>query len=580
MRVRRTRSIRRASFFGMLGGSLFFVVINFIILSAFAITMVYLFMSSQEENLSKVLINNLTEKQQRLISMSSTLADIVGSTSSENEKSLYLEKSIYSSKDIEGILILNNMGIITDTTNNYNDFLGIDFSGKDYYKGIITIKDKKTFISDSYISYKTKKVTLNIVSPIVKDNIIQGMVVLIVNPSIIENKDLNGLEYYLVDSNGDIIFQSYEGNVVSNEDNIKSSLIMDKGLKTEKPIFYKDKIKDEYVLGDIRKEPVTSMYILVQHNIFSNQALINGLLIFLGATILFVTIFIVVFSAEMSNTVINYIIIFKNQLKKITTGDYDIELSNMYPHDEINDIIESFTNMAVKIKQREEELQAYNEELVAANDEIKSMIDTIGRNEKEKKEQYLQIIWTMVNLLEIKDEYTAGHSKSVTFYAEEIAERLNRDYGFKLDIESIQVSAILHDIGKIGIEKEILSKPSGLTEEEYEIIKTHPIKGYYALKDIESLKEERKIIKYHHERYDGIGYPEGIKGDAIPFGARIICVADAFDAMISDRPYRKGLSIEQAINELKKNRGAQFDPLIVDVFVCMLHEGELGAANN
>lgn len=580
MKVQKSRSIRRASFLGMLSGSLYFVVINFIVLSALVITIMYLVMSSQEGNLSKILINNLTEKQQRLIDVSSTLANIIGSTSTVNEKTLFLEKSFLSSKDIEGILILNNRGIITETTNNYNDLLGIDFSGKDYYREIIKTKNNKTFISHSYISYQSKKLTFNVVSPIVKDNDIQSMVVLIVNPSIIENKDLEGLEYYLVDSNGDIIFQSYEGNVVSNEDNIKSSLIMDQGLIKQKPMFYKDKVTGEYVLGEIRKEPVTSMYVLVQHNIFSNKTLINGLLIFLGVTTLFVLIFVIVFSAEVSNIVTNYINIFKNQLRKITTGDYDIKLSNMYPHEEINDIIVNFTNMANKIKQREEELQAYNEELVAANDEIKSMVANLSRNEKEKKEQYLQIIWTMVNLLEIKDEYTAGHSKSVTFYAEEIAERLNKDYGFKLNIESIQVSAILHDIGKIGIEQEILSKPSRLTKEEYEIIKTHPTKGYYALKDIESLKEERKIIKYHHERYDGIGYPEGIKGDDIPFGARIICIADAFDAMTSDRPYRKGMTIEQAIDELKKYRGSQFDPLLVDVFVKMLQEGQLSTVNN
>lgn len=579
MKVQKIRSIRRASFFGLLGGSISFVIINFIILCAFIITMFYLLMSSQEDNLSRILINNLTEKNQQLINNTSTLADIIANSTSDDDKSFYLQKTFNSSKDIQGILVLNDKGIITNTSNNYNDFIGIDFSGKNYFKEAIKAKVKTTFIPNSSISYKTKKVTLNVVSTIVKDNKTEGMVVVIVNPNIIENNDLKGLVYYLVDSNGDVVFQSYEGNVVTNEDNIKSSLIMNEGLKREKPMFYKDKITGEYVLGFILKEPVTSMYVLVQHDIFNNKALINGLIILLSFTTIFVLIFIIAFSAGMSNIVTNYINIFKNQLKKISTGDYDIKLSNMYPHEEINDILESFVSMSRIIKQREEELQTYNEELVAANDEIKSMLTTISKNEKEKKEQYLQIIWTMVNLLEIKDEYTAGHSRAVTFYAEQIAERLNRDYGFKLDIESIRVSAILHDIGKIGIDKEILNKPASLTKEEYEIIKTHPIKGYYALKDIESLKEERRIIKYHHERYDGIGYPEGIKEDNIPFGARIICVADAFDAMTSDRPYRIGMSREEAIDELIKNKGKQFDPLIVDVFVIMLYENELKAEN-
>lgn len=580
MKVQKTRSIKRASFQTLLGGSLFFVTINFIILFIFVTTMFFLLMSWQEDNLSKVLINNLTEKNLRLINTSSTLADIMASDSSKNEKSFFLQKSFNSSKDIQGILILNDKGIITQASNNYEDFLGIDFSGKTYYSDAVKKNERTTFIPPSGISYKTKKVTLNIVSTIIKDNKLIGMVVLIVNPSIIENKDLEGLVYYLVDSNGDIIFQSNEGNVLSKEDNIKTSLIMSEGINNKKPMFYQDKITGEYVLGSIIKEPVTSMYVLIQHNIFSNKALINGLIILLGLTTLFAMLFIIIYSAHMSNTFTNYINIFKGHLKKITTGDYDIKITNMYPHEEINDIVVNFANMADKIKQREEELQTYNEELVAANDEIKTMLDTISKNEKDKKDQYLQIIWTMVNILEIKDEYTAGHSKAVTFYAEQIAERLNKDYGFNLDMESIEVSAILHDIGKIGIEKEILNKPACLSSNEYEVIKTHPVKGYYALKDIESLKEERKIIKYHHERYDGTGYPEGIKGDDIPFGARIICVADAFDAMIADRPYRKGMSKEKAVDELIKNKGKQFDPLIVDVFVNMLNEGELGAVND
>jgi len=353
MKAQKTRSIKRASFFSLLGGSVSFVVINFLILCVFIITMVFLLMSWQEDNLSKVLINNLTEKNLRLINTSSTLADIMASDSSESEKIFYLQKSFYSSKDIQGILILNNKGIITQTSNNYEDFIGMDFSGKSYYNEKIKENERTTFIPPSSISYKSKKVTLNIVSTIVKDNKVTGMVVLIINPSIIENRDLEGLVYYLVDSNGDIIFQSNEGNILTKEDNIKTSLIMNEGINRKKPMFYKDKITGEYVLGFIIKEPVTSMYVLVQHNIFSNNALINGLIILLGLTTLFVFVFVIIFSAEMSNVLINYITIFNNHLKKITTGDYDIQVTNMYPHEEINDIIVSFVNMADKIKQRE-----------------------------------------------------------------------------------------------------------------------------------------------------------------------------------------------------------------------------------
>lgn len=579
MRTKKIRSIKRASFFGMFKGGLTFLLINFIILSFFAVTMVYLFMCSQEQNISKVLINDLTEKYERLYSTSRTLASIMARDSSKDEKNFYLERAFGDSKDIQGVLILDKNGIISGATSNYKEFIGIDSSGENYYNKVIQSQSSDTFLTDSYVSFKTKQVTLNIISPIVVNNNITGMVVLIINPNIIQNKALDGIEDYLVDTEGDIIFQSNEGNVISREDNIKDTLIMKQGIGKTKSMFYKDKVSGNYVLGNIGKEPITSMYILVQHNILSDRGLVQGLTLALLLITLLILIYVFAFSMEISNSITVYVNMFKNQLKRISAGDYEINITNQYPYEEINEIIDSFTQMASKIKLREEELQAYNEELVAANDEIKSIISTLGKSEKERKEQYLQIIWTMVNLLEIKDEYTAGHSKSVTYYAEEIAGRLNRDYGFNINMESIQVAAILHDIGKIGIDGEILNKPSKLTKEEYEVIKTHPVKGYYALKSIESLKEERKVIKYHHERYDGQGYPEGIKGDSIPLGARIICVADAFDAMVSDRPYRKGLPIEKVVEELIKNKGIQFDPLIVDIFVSMLFEGEVDAQN-
>ena len=572
MKARKIRSVKQASFYGMMSGSLMFALINFLIFSIFLITFVYLFISNQEDNISRVLTNNLSEKQERIVNVSNSLAEIMANDKGENLSGINLERAIINFKDIQGVLVLDSKGIITETSNSYKEFLGIDLSGKDYYKKLMSDDKKDTVVSNSYVSHNNKKLTLNIVSPILKDDQLLGMVVVLINPGIIENKELKGMEYYLVNSNGDIIFQSYEGNVITKEDNIKGSLIMESGLEKKNSLFYRDKLINKLVLGSIRKEPVSSMYVVVQYNLFENKTLLNGLLIILGMAVVFVFLFILVISAQASTVMTNYINIFKDEVKKISAGNYDIRLSNKYPHEEINEIIDNFNNMAHKIRLREEELQAYNEELVAANDEIRTMLSTLSKTEKERKEQYLQIIWTMVNLLEIKDEYTAGHSKSVTYYTEEIAERLNKNYGFKLDVEKIQISAMLHDLGKIGIGGDILNKSEGLTTDEYEIIKSHPMKGYYALKDIESLKVEREIIKYHHERYDGTGYPEGIKGDAIPLGARIICVADAFDAMVSDRPYRKGISIQMAVEELLQNKGTQFDSLVVDVFVAMLME--------
>lgn len=574
----KTRSIREASFHSMFRISLLVLLAGFLVISVFVITVAFLLVSSHQNNLSNILMNNYHEKQERILSISSTLSDILKEDNSQVQKELFLQNSIGNISDINGILILDEKGVVTDATDGYKDFIELDLSGKEYYREIINNKNKKYVIPSSYVSYKTKKITLNIATPVVKDNKLIGIVVVLVNPSIVENRNLRGLEYYLADSNGDIIFQSYDRNIVTKEDNIKDSVIMEKGLNSNKALFYKDKITNRFVIGSISEDPITSMFVVVQYDVFGNKAIFNGLAVLFALTVIFVIIFIVLISSRVSDAITKYINIFKNYAKRISSGEYDAKIHNNFRIEEISDIVGSLDTMADKIKKREEELQAYNEELIAANDEIKGMLESLSNSEKEKKEQYLQIIWTMVNLLEIKDEYTAGHSKAVTYYAEEISERLNKDYGFNIDVERIQVAAILHDIGKIGIDKDILNKPSRLTREEYDVIKTHPAKGYYALKNIESLKEERKIIKYHHERIDGSGYPEGIRGEEIPLGARIIGVADAFDAMVSDRPYRKGMPLQMAIGELERNKGTQFDPFIVEVFVDMLRNGQFEAA--
>lgn len=174
------------------------------------------------------------------------------------------------------------------------------------------------------------------------------------------------------------------------------------------------------------------------------------------------------------------------------------------------------------------------------------------------------IIKSLITALEARDEYTKGHSLRVQTYSVKIARNLKLP---NKKIRQVELSSILHDIGKIGIPDTILRKPSMLTDEEYDLIKKHPIIGYNILSSIEGLEEILDGIKYHHERFDGKGYPEGLKGKDIPLIARIIAVADTFDAITSDRPYRKGLPTEYALEEIKKVKGTQLDPEIVDTFL-------------
>jgi putative nucleotidyltransferase with HDIG domain len=571
MRNKKIRSVKRASFYGMLKYSIPFLIINFIIVCVFTAFLAYFLISSYEENITNVLISDISLKENNIKNISENIAEIIASPYIEKKnKEVFIDTIINREEDILGSLIIDDKGIISHTSEKYGNLIGYDFSKREYIQKAL-IK-KKTIVSEPYVAYETKQFIISVASPIKRKDDILGVVVILVDSTIIHNDKMRGLNYYVANMDGDIIFNSgYKG--LHYQDNILDSILMKNiNENISEPLFYKDKVRNKYLLSTIKVNKEDSMYLVVEYEIF-NKIFLNGLIIVFFLAALFVSLFLFLSSAKFSNIASEYSTIFTSELQKITKGNYDVDLSNMYPITEVNRIVSDFLDMAHKVNQREQELQVYNEELRAANDEINNMLITINKNKKDKKEQYIKIISTMLNLIEIKDEYTAGHSISVTEYSQQIAKKLNKDYGFNFDIEKIRVGAMLHDIGKIGIETKILNKPTRLTREEFEIIKTHPVKGFYALKEIDNFRTEREIVKYHHERYDGGGYPEGIKGDEISFEARIVCVADAFDAMTSDRSYRKSLPINTAVEELIKNKGTQFDPLIIDVFVGILKGG-------
>ena len=185
------------------------------------------------------------------------------------------------------------------------------------------------------------------------------------------------------------------------------------------------------------------------------------------------------------------------------------------------------------------------------------------------KKIYLQVITTLTYIVDMKDHYTHAHSERVTNYAAEIAKKMGLP---PRRIEIIKLAAQLHDLGKIGIRESVLTKPGRLTEEEWEEIKLHPIRGVEILKPFTFLSDVIELVKHHHERYDGKGYPSGQAGDNIELGARILAVADSFDAMTTKRSYADALSLDEAIEELKRCRGTQFDPQVVDTFIELLEE--------
>lgn len=189
---------------------------------------------------------------------------------------------------------------------------------------------------------------------------------------------------------------------------------------------------------------------------------------------------------------------------------------------------------------------------------------------EEAREALLSTIAALVQAAEAKDRYTRGHSERVTLYAMAIAEELKLPAE---EIEALRQAGLLHDIGKIAVSDQILRKPNELSPEDWKAIRSHPQRGVEIIRPVSALRPLIPIILYHHERYNGKGYPKGLKGEEIPLGARILAVADAYEAMTANRPYRPAMSKREAIERLKKGAGKQFDPKVVAAFLRLLEKG-------
>lgn len=207
--------------------------------------------------------------------------------------------------------------------------------------------------------------------------------------------------------------------------------------------------------------------------------------------------------------------------------------------------------------------------------EDREMLETLGNQAaiavenarliEGHKKMFLDTIMALAAAVDAKDPYTNDHSRNVSIYSKAIAEQLLLPAG---EIETLERTAILHDIGKIAIPESILNKPGKLTAEEFDMIKTHPVRGVKIVENIEQMMTDIVPgMKHHHERYDGKGYPDGLKGEEIPFPAQILAAADTYDALTSDRPYRKGPGHEFAVEEIKRCSGTQFSPRVVEAFL-------------
>ena len=222
--------------------------------------------------------------------------------------------------------------------------------------------------------------------------------------------------------------------------------------------------------------------------------------------------------------------------------------------------------------QASNEIQQLADTFNFMTDEIKQNIIGLQTAARENKELFMSAIRMLAAAIDAKDPYTRGHSERVKDYSLVIGRQMG--YG-ATELERVEIAALLHDVGKIGIDDRILRKPTNLTPEEFEVMKTHPDKGASILAQIAQLADIIPGTRGHHENYDGSGYPNGLKGEEIPLLARIITIADTFDAMTTDRPYQKAFSLEFALNRIRSMASIKYDPKIVDAFSRACEEGKV-----
>src|SRR5919206_4086131 len=230
-------------------------------------------------------------------------------------------------------------------------------------------------------------------------------------------------------------------------------------------------------------------------------------------------------------------------------------------------------NFAQRITVRSRtELGALGESFNQMTDRLERYIEDLRRAAEENRELFLGTVKSLAAAIDGKDPYTRGHSERVARFSIAIAERMNLPDD---EIEKLRISAILHDVGKIAIDDKILKKPAALTDEEYEIMKGHPQKGYKIMSQIPAMKEFLPGMYMHHEMVNGMGYPQGLKGDEIPLMGKIVAVADTFDAMTTDRPYQKAMKFEDALARIESFVGTRYDPSVVAALSEACKEGQI-----
>ena len=290
--------------------------------------------------------------------------------------------------------------------------------------------------------------------------------------------------------------------------------------------------------GVVVQKPVSAAYEAVQRLVTS--ALVSSLVL-LGLALVFGVVAAKRFSDPIRRLA--------ETSHEIASGNFGERVEALGPGREVAELAEDFNRMSGHV-------QGY--------------VDQLKEAAEANQELFIGSIRALAGAVDAKDPYTRGHSERVAEYSRTIARYLGQNEEF---LYRIWIAGVLHDVGKIGIEDRILKKGGVLTNEEYEQMKLHPVIGYDILESLDSLKEMLPAIRWHHEAWNGRGYPDGLKGEAIPLIARIVSVADTFDAITTNRPYQKAYTPEYAVETITKLTGARFDAKVVTAFLRAFQEG-------
>ncbi|MCF6095373.1 HD domain-containing protein [Microaerobacter geothermalis] len=440
--------------------------------------------------------------------------------------------------DFSYIYLTDKKGLVK-VTHPYTDFSGEnDFGERDWFR---TVKyTGRPYVSGSYVSHADGESIIFIAVPIYEDNgefkgVIGGNIPLYkINHYLNDLGNIQGIHFMVTDKMGKLIATSATSMEYFEE--LRSLFIVS-------PVNIINKVKvDDQTFYFKRDKFFWEWYTttFVSYDFWKSLFTMNKFLMVIPV-VLSVTVMIFIYT--LNRRMLTPLSAIGSQLDIISKGDYqEIHLTNTTR--EIEKLVSSVNMMVRGLQKHAEQIEA----------------------------ERFSMLMTIISLLEANDPYTAGHSQRVMMLSKLIGEKLGLP---ERELKKLETAALLHDIGKIGIPGSIVQKPGRLTKEEYEIIKLHPTISEQVLKHIRDFDSIRTAVLHHHERMDGKGYPLGLKGEEIPQLARIISVADVFDALTSHRPYRVALSFEDAVEYIKNNQGVQFDPHIVQAFLEALEYNKL-----